>query len=99
MAKYVLTKKAVQDLAEVWEYTFDKWSEKQADRYYESLISACSEIAENPMVGKKYEDVSPDLFGLLVGRHIIFYRLLATDHIEITRILHQRMDLKKRIEE
>lgn len=31
------------------------------------------------------------------GRHIIFYLLLPENTVEIVRILHERMDLKKRI--
>jgi toxin ParE1/3/4 len=34
MAKYKLTTKAVDDLARIWNYTFDKWSGYQADKYY-----------------------------------------------------------------
>ena len=33
------------------------------------------------------------------GYTVIFYRTLEKDYIEITRILHERMDLKKRITE
>ena len=39
MSKYKLTKRAVQDLKEIWNYTFDKWSEKQADKYFRELLS------------------------------------------------------------
>jgi toxin ParE1/3/4 len=31
MANFYLTLKASEDLAEIWNYTFDEWSEKQAD--------------------------------------------------------------------
>ena len=34
MAKFHLTNKAVEDLAQIWNYTYDEWSENQADRYY-----------------------------------------------------------------
>ena len=47
MAKYKLTNKAVADLSKIWEYTFEVWSEKQADKYYDGLISNCEEISEN----------------------------------------------------
>ena len=33
MAKYSLTRKAVEDLSKIWNYTFDTWSENQADTY------------------------------------------------------------------
>ena len=38
MAKYLITNKAVEDLSKIWEYTFDNWSEDQADKYYSSKI-------------------------------------------------------------
>ena len=99
MAEYKLTNKAVEDLSKIWDYTFEVWSEKQADKYYDELISDCQEIAENPLLGKNYEGISKQLFGIKANRHIIFYRTLNENHVEITRILHERMDLKKRIAE
>lgn len=97
MAEYKLTNKAVEDLSKIWNYTFEVWSEKQADRYYAELISNCIEIAENPNLGKNYEGISKQLLGLKTNRHIIFYRTLNPNYVEITRILHERVDLKKRI--
>jgi toxin ParE1/3/4 len=99
MAEYKLTKKAVEDLSKIWDYTFEVWSEKQADRYYDGLISNCQEIAENPELGKNYDGISRQLLGMKANRHIIFYRTLNENYVEITRILHERMDLKKRITE
>lgn len=99
MAKYKLTNKAVADLSKIWEYTFEVWSEKQADKYYDGLISNCEEIAENPDLGGNYEGISKQLLGIKSNRHIIFYRTLNENYVEITRILHERMDLKKRITE
>lgn len=49
MAKYKLTNKAVEDLSKIWDYTFEVWSENQADKYYEILISTCQDIADNPV--------------------------------------------------
>ncbi|MCF7559292.1 type II toxin-antitoxin system RelE/ParE family toxin [Sabulilitoribacter multivorans] len=99
MAEYKLTNKAVEDLSKIWDYTFEVWSEKQADKYYDELISNCQEIAENPETGKFYKGISKQLLGINVNRHIIFYRTLNENYVEITRILHERMDLKKRISE
>jgi toxin ParE1/3/4 len=97
MAEYKLTNKAVEDLSKIWNYTLETWSEKQADKYYEMLISNFQEIADNPKLGKNYEGVTQSLLGYKTNRHIIFYRILNTSYIEITRILHVRMDLKKRV--
>lgn len=99
MAEYKLTNKAVEDLSKIWNYTFEVWSEKQADKYYDELISNCQEIYENPDLGTNYEGISKHLLGLKANRYIIFYRTLSESYIEITRILHERMDLKTRIAE
>lgn len=97
MAEFKLTNKAVEDLSRIWNYTFDNWSEKQADRYFAMLLENCQDIADNPDLGKNYDGVIDNLFGLKANRHIIFYRKLIDQPIEITRILHERMDLKNRI--
>lgn len=34
MASYKFTNRAVEDLAQIWNYTFDNWSDNQADTYY-----------------------------------------------------------------
>ena len=97
MANYYLTNKAVEDLTNIWNYTFEKWSEKQADKYYTMLIDNCQEIADNPELEKNYNRIISTLFGMRTIRHIIFYRKISVDKVEIIRILHESMDLKKRI--
>ena len=98
MAKYHLTNKAVEDLTNIWEYTVDTWSERQADDYYNMLIASCRKITENPrLLGLKYEEIAEGLYGYRANRHIIFYRILADRDILVIRILHQRMDLKHRV--
>ncbi|MEO6346274.1 MAG: type II toxin-antitoxin system RelE/ParE family toxin, partial [Aquaticitalea sp.] len=69
------------------------------DKYYDELISKCQEIAENPDLGQNYEGISKQLLGTKANRHIIFYRTVNKNYIEITRILRERMDLKKRTSE
>jgi toxin ParE1/3/4 len=97
MAKYKLTNKAVEDLTTIWNYTFEKWSEKQADQYYEMLLERCQYIADNPNCGKNYEGIKDELWGLKANLHIIFFRQSNSNPIEITRILHEQMDWKNRI--
>lgn len=98
MAKYLLTRKAVSDISSIWNYTAEKWSERQADLYYEMLIATFRKIAGNPAIGKEYNDIDSSILGHGVGRHIVFYRLQGKA-VEIIRILHQRMDLKSRFKE
>ena len=99
MAKYYFTHKAVEDLSKIYEYTFEFWSENQADKYYEELIDFCQLIAINQNIGKNYAEIHTEYFGLLANKHIIFYRILNPTEVEIIRILGAEMDLKKRIKE
>jgi toxin ParE1/3/4 len=97
MAKVKFTNQAVKDLSDIWNYTVDTWSETQAAKYYKLIINACSEIAKKPQIGKDYPDIYPDLKGKIASKYIIFYRLMEDQSIEITRILHDRMDLKRKL--
>jgi toxin ParE1/3/4 len=96
MAKVHYSKKAVEDLANIWNYTYDEWSERQADKYYMILIQACQEIASDSKKGKTYEEVAERIHGFLIYRHIILFKRLSTTEILLVRILHAQMDLKSK---
>ncbi len=99
MAKVIFRQEAIADLNAIWTYTCDKWSEKQADKYYVSLEFACIQLGENPGLGKEYEEIKNNLLGLRTGKHIIFYHVVVEHEIEIVRILHEQMDLINRLNE
>lgn len=99
MANYILTNRAVEDLSGIWNYSFEVWSASQADKYYYMLLDSCQELADEKALGKSYEEINKDILGFKIGQHIIFYRKLKGNKIEIARILHNRMDLKNRIQE
>ena len=63
MAKVIIRQKAIDDLNDVWDYTFKKWSERQADKYYATIQLACEEIGENSELGKEYSGISSNLRG------------------------------------
>lgn len=97
MAKYQLTNKAVEDLTNIWDYTFEVWSEVQADKYYNYLLDCFQNLADNPKLGRTYSEVTECLLGFRATQHIIFFRKISQTTIEIVRVLHARMDLRSRI--
>ncbi len=97
--EFILSKKAVEDLSEIWEYTVQNWSEAQADRYYFMLLEFCQDIADGKAASKQYFEIYSDLFGARAGQHIIFFQQNAAGNIEVLRILHNRMDLRNRMED
>ena len=97
MAKYYFTNRAVNDLNEIWDYTVKTWSEKQAEKYYDLIFASCSDLANNPKLGKIYDVVTKGLFGYKCGEHIIFYSIVSKNEIEVARILYGMMDLKSKL--
>lgn len=96
--KYRISKKAIDDLNDIWVYTFQKWSKEQADRYYDLIIGEIEFIADNYQIGKSAEDIRKNYRVTKIKLHLIFYRKAENQIVEIVRILHQRMQIKERIE-
>jgi toxin ParE1/3/4 len=97
MAKYYFTNRALEDLTEIWDYTVEELSENQAEKYYNLIMASCMDLASNPQLGKSYDILSLNVLGYKCGEHIIFYREILKNEIEIERVLHGMMDLKNKI--
>jgi toxin ParE1/3/4 len=50
-----LSKQGINELDDIWIYTLNKWSKKQADRYYDLIIEEIEFIADNFLTGKSAE--------------------------------------------
>ena len=98
MADFTLTPAAEQDLAGVWDYSFDTWSADQADRYLEKIESCCERIASGEALCRTFGEIDPRLKSHHCERHYIFF--LATDEKPIViAVLHERMDLLRRLKD
>ena len=97
MAKFHFTKKALIDLIEIWDYTVEEWSQNQAEKYYDLIMASCLDLANNPQLGKSYEILALNVLGYKCGEHIIFYREILKNEIEIARVLLGMMDLNSKI--
>lgn len=97
MARLVLRQEAINDLSDIWEYTSETWSENQADKYYQAIKSACIDLSNKPNMGKPYVEISSKILGYSINKHIIFYHETSDEIIEVVRILHERMDLKRHL--
>ncbi len=96
MAQFTLRKKAESDLLSIGRYTQKRWGIEQRNRYLNQIDVAFPLLAENPNKGKKCDHVIQGYFKYTVGKHDIYFRKIETG-IEIVRILHQRMDVKKHL--
>lgn len=95
---YVISKKAISDLEEIWLYTVDKWSIEQANRYYNLIFDEIDFICKNPRTGRPMESVRKNYRSAKVKSHLIFYRV-ENGIVQIVRILHERMDIENRLDD
>lgn len=95
---YKISIEAKNDIEKIWLYTFENWSLKQADRYFDLIMDEIEYIAENPNSGKDYSDVRKGYLRSRVKSHFIFYKVnKKQNEVEIIRVLHQRMDTENRL--
>ena len=89
----VLSPLAEADLADILQYTFEIWGENQMLVYGKLLDEGLRMILGNPLAGFARPLVSERHRFFPAGEHLIAYRVSAT-HVEVSRILHGKMDLK-----
>jgi toxin ParE1/3/4 len=95
---YKISVKASEDIENIWLYTFENWSQEQADRYVNLIFNEIEYLAKSPESGKDFSHFRKNYRCSKVKSHIIFYRYFEKqDEIEIIRILHQRMDIENRL--
>ena len=93
MARYKLSRKAIADLDEIWDYTVAAWSESQAEKYYSQIVESIMGLSSLPNgKSRSYDVVKPGLWGYHVGHHIVFYKKKSDGSVWVNRILHEKMD-------
>ncbi len=97
MSRYLLSLAAQADLAQIWDYTRDRWGADQAEEYLRELQRAIERAAANPRVGRSCDDIRPGYRKLAAGSHILFYRVIDEAVIDVVRVLHQRMDVDRNL--
>ncbi len=92
---YSISEAALNDLENIWLYTFENWSVEQADRYYNLLMNEIEYLTVQPKSGKDFSHVRKGYYRTRVKSHFIFYKINRKDDvIRVIRILHQRMDIE-----
>ncbi|MBK9735076.1 MAG: type II toxin-antitoxin system RelE/ParE family toxin [Saprospiraceae bacterium] len=95
---FEISKLALEDLDNIWEYTVEQWSKEQANKYYEEVFLVIGKICENCDLGKPIDDIKKGHRRTNVKSHMIIYKVKGTT-IYLDRILHQKMDIEKHLNE
>lgn len=87
----VIAPAAKNDLKDIYQYGLRQWGQAQSDSYLESLKVHFWSLTEQPLIGIERPELLPGARSLAIESHTLFYRV-ATDTVEIIRVLHGRQD-------
>ena len=91
VSTYLLTPEAEKDLEDIWLYSYETWSEHQANRYIEILEDTFVRLSYMPEQARELLDFDPPVRIFPSAKHIIIYRIVGRA-IEIIRVLGARQD-------
>ena len=91
---YKTSKLAEEDLLDIFLNGIDDFGAKKAQQYSLEMDKAFNLLADYPDMGKSRNELFPGALSFSVGSHIVFYRK-NIKQIEISRILHRRMDYEQ----
>lgn len=93
MVLYQLSPAAEADLTEIWLYLAENASEQVADRIIDEISDTCQHLAQSPLIGRSRNELRKDLQSFPASTYLIFYDVVAANHIVVRRVLHQRRDV------
>jgi toxin ParE1/3/4 len=89
--RFELSRLAVADLDAIADDTADRWGRERARVYLDALEARLTQLAHQPFIGRKREELAPGLLCFPFESHVVFY--CATDFgIAVVRVLHKRQD-------
>ena len=97
MPAFTLTNLAKADLKEIARFTQTRWGREQRDLYLQMLDVSFQQLAASPLKGKDCSEIRIGYRKMNAGSHVIFYRQVFADTIEIVRVLHGHMDIETRL--
>lgn len=93
MKPFQLTNKAKSDLKEIARFTSRRWGNEQRNVYLKQFDDSFWLLAEGPDIGKACDEIRDGYRKFPQGSHVIFYKQVGNQQIEIMRILHKSMDV------
>lgn len=95
--KYIISQRALDDINQIWYYTYKNWSLTQADRYYKLLFDEIKFAAQNFSIIRSAENIRSGYRMSQVKSHILFYKQIDNNTIELVRVLHQSMNIENKL--
>jgi toxin ParE1/3/4 len=84
---------ASRDIESIIDYVADRSSFDLAERLLDKINDKCKRLTSFPGMGKKRDELSPNVRSFPVDNYLVFYRLIEDD-IEILRVVSGYRDLR-----
>lgn len=89
-----VTRSAERDMDDIWLYWAQRASLDVADRMQETIEERFSLLVEQPLAGRKCEDIAPGARCFPAGKFLIYYRK-SRSALTILHVLHGAREQKK----
>jgi len=96
MARVRLREAARRDLADILDYSIERFGAAVAEAYMNGFTAAFAGLGDQPRMGVVLENIRPPVHCLIYRSHRIFYDI-QDDTVWIVRILHVAMDARSRL--
>jgi len=93
MNKFTLSQLALDDLKSIARYTEGQWGQGQRNIYLKQFDDTFHMLADTTSLGMACDLILQGYKKCPQESHTVFYRILADDALEITRVLHKSMDV------
>ena len=92
MAHVELTRRAALDLAEIEQYSIERWGRRVASQYLDAFNQAVKLLQEHPSLLRDKDEISQRFSFYRVERHFLVCAVIE-DNIHIVAVLHGSRDL------
>ena len=94
MSEIRTSRRAREDLLDIWLYVARQNSEAAADRVLDRIEEACRALARHPQLGPARPEIADEARSLVVQRWLALYRLTSYG-VQVVRIIDGARDLRR----
>jgi toxin ParE1/3/4 len=92
MSRFIVAPSASRDLDRIAEYFLER-NIDAGEQLFRAFNQKCLHLVKFPSIGRRYDDIRPNLRGLPLEGYIILYQLVD-EGVEILRVVNGRQNLE-----
>lgn len=93
---YRTTRRADQDIIDIYVYGAAEFGIEQAERYHEGLVETFEALSANPLMARERPEIDPPVRLHPYRSHLIVY-VVRDEGVLIVRVLHGRQEWQRHL--